>query len=69
MEDSTRSAEARMKDTSICCEAFLVIAVSDLERAFAFYRRLFNADQQFLDRGLNFAALCSAIPGVDHVIL
>ncbi|MCX6600903.1 MAG: VOC family protein [bacterium] len=58
-----------MDDTSICCEAFFIIAVSDLDRAFEFYRRLFDAEREFLDRGLNFAALRTRVPGVDRVIL
>jgi len=58
-----------MNEASSCCEAFFVIGVSDPDRVFEFYRRLFDADPQFLDRGLNFVSLKSSIPGVERVVL
>jgi catechol 2,3-dioxygenase-like lactoylglutathione lyase family enzyme len=58
-----------MDDTTICCEAFFIIAVSDLDRALDFYRRVFDADHQFVDRGLNFVSLRSTISGIDRLIL
>ena len=58
-----------MAETSTSCQAFFVIAVSDLGRAFEFYRLVFDADRLFQDRGLNFLSLRSAIPGMEYVIL
>ena len=58
-----------MSDADICCEAFYIVAVSNLDRAFEFYRRVFDADPQYVDRGLNFLSLRSAIPGIDRLIL
>lgn len=58
-----------MTGTPTCCQAFFVIAVSDLDRAFKFYRLVFDADHQFEDRGLNFLSLKADIPGLEYIIL
>jgi hypothetical protein len=58
-----------MSETNNCCQAFYVIAVSDLDQAFKFYRLVFDADHQYRDRGLNFLSLRSSIPGLEYVVL
>lgn len=61
--------KATSPGTSVCCQAFFVIPVTDLDRAFEFYRLVFDADSHFLDRGTNSVSIKSPIQGIESLIL